>query len=138
MESITFRSKVDGWLAAVMLVSAAASVMAVLIVAFVESPLLSLAISPLLALSVGLPLWLLRATYYRVDTADLHIRCGPFAWRVPLREIRAITPTRNPLSSPALSLDRLRIDFARGGSIMISPLDKDAFVEELRKRGVAI
>jgi hypothetical protein len=73
-------------------------------------------------------MWLLRATSYTFDHTDLKVRCGPFAWRVPLREIRAVTATRNPLSSPALLLDRLRIDFARGSSIMISPLDKEAFM----------
>jgi hypothetical protein len=134
MEPITFRSKVDWWLAAVLLISALASLMAVAIVAVVESPVLALAISPLLLLSVGLPLWLLRATEYRIDASDLHVRCGPFAWRVPLSEIRAVTPTRNLLSSPALSLDRLRIDFGRMNSIMISPVDKESFVAELHKR----
>jgi hypothetical protein len=134
MHSITFRSRIDWWLAAVMVLSAAASLMAVVTVAVVESPLLGLAISPLLLLSVGLPLWLLLATYYRIDAAELHVRCGPFAWCIPLQEIRAIAPTRNPLSSPALSLDRLRIDFGRGRAIMISPLDKAAFLAELRRR----
>jgi hypothetical protein len=123
MDVITFRSKVDWWLRAVLLISAAASAMAVGIVAVVESPLLAVAVSPLLLLSVGLPVWLLLATRYTFDGGDLDVRCGPFAWQVPLREIRAVTATRNPLSSPALSLDRLRIDFGRMSSIMISPED---------------
>lgn len=134
MDRITFRSKVDGWLATALVASAAASAIAVVIVGVVESPLLALAISPLLLLSVGLPMWLLGATSYTLDRTDLNVRCGPFAWRVPLREIRAVTATRNPLSSPALSLDRLRIDFGRMGSIMISPQDKEGFMQELRKR----
>jgi hypothetical protein len=138
MDPITFRSKVDGWLAGVLLISALASLMAVAIVGVVESPLLALAISPLLLLSVGLPLWVLRATEYRVDASDLHVRSGPFSWHVPLSEIRAVTPTRNPLSSPALSLDRLRIDYGRAGSIMVSPADKESFVAELRKRVPAV
>lgn len=134
MESITFRSKIDWWLVAVVLVSAAVSLMAVIIVAVLESPLLGLAFSPLLLLGIGLPVWLLRATYYKIEPAELYIRCGPFVWRVPLDDIRAITPTRNPLSSPALSLDRLRIDFGRKRWIMVSPAEKEAFVAELRKR----
>ena len=31
----------------------------------------------------------------------------------PVAEITRITPTRNPLSSPALSLDRLRNEYGR-------------------------
>lgn len=53
--------------------------------------------------------------------------------RVPLREIRLVRSTRNPLSSPALSLDRLRIEYGRR-AIMISPDDKARFLEELQKR----
>ena len=138
MDPISFRSKIDWWLAAALLTSAAASIMAVAIVGAVESPLLALAISPILLLSVGLPLWLLRATHYTLGATDLDIRCGPFSWRVPLREIRVVTETRNPLSSPALSLDRVRIDYGRASSLMISPQDKEGFVRELRKRAPSV
>jgi hypothetical protein len=37
-----------------------------------------------------------------------------------------------------LSLDRLRIDFGRMRSIMISPEDKEAFMKELRRRVAAV
>jgi hypothetical protein len=133
IDTVTFRSKVDWWLAAVLLVSAVASLVAVAMVAMLESSLVALAMAPILLVSVVLPVWILRATEYRIGPSDLHVRCGPFAWRVPLRDIRSVTPTRNPLSSPALSLDRLRIDYGRR-SIMLSPRDKEAFVRELRKR----
>jgi hypothetical protein len=55
-----------------------------------------------------------------------------------MRDIRTVTPTRNPLSSPALSLDRLRIDYGRGRRIMVSPRDPGAFLRELRRRGAPI
>ena len=50
-----------------------------------------------------------------------------------------IRPTRNPLSSPALSLDRLRIDYGSGRSIMVSPEDKDKFIGDIEdaRRSVA-
>jgi hypothetical protein len=138
MDRITFRSKVDSWLGAVIMTSAVASALAVVTVGVVGSPFLGLAISPLLLLSVVLPVWLLLATNYTFNAADLDVRCGPFSWRVPLREIRAVTATRNPLSSPVLSLDRLRIDFGHMRSIMISPEDKEGFMRELRKRVPAV
>ncbi len=134
MDSITFRSKVDWWLAAILLVCALASMVVVAVVSVNESPLQALAISPMLLLTVGLPVWLLCSTEYHIGSAELHVRSGPFSWRVPLSEIRNVTPTRNPLSSPALSLDRLRIEYGQTRSIMISPTDKEAFVAELRKR----
>ena len=51
---------------------------------------------------------LLLFTYYRVDSTTLLVQAGPFFWRVPLDQIRAITPSRSFRSSPALSFNRLK------------------------------
>jgi Bacterial PH domain len=75
--------------------------------------------------------WLVATTFYVVGDTDVLIRSGPFWWRVPLHEIDSITPTWNPLSSPALSLDRLWICYRVGNrkrAIMVSPLDKAGFL----------
>ena len=82
--------------------------------------------------------WIFQSTYYTVDQDYLRIRSGPFRWRVPIVDIESITPTRNPLSSPALSLDRLRIDYRGGRWIMVSPNDRDWFVNALRSVNAAI
>ena len=133
MEKLTFASKVDGWLLAVILAS-------VLVCLVATAPVLA---APGTArwptafvtlVGVGLPLWVLGSTRYTLMDAELRVRSGPFRWRVPLREVREITPTRDPLSSPALSLDRLRIDYGRGKWIMISPRDKELFIRELNAR----
>ncbi len=66
------------------------------------------------------------------------IRSGPFRWQVPISEIEDIVQTRNPLSSPALSLDRLQVSYSNGRTIMISPADREGFieaVENVRRRG---
>jgi hypothetical protein len=63
----------------------------------------------------------------------LIVQSGPFKWKVPVAEITGITPTRNPLSSPALSLDRLRINYGDGNSLMVSPEDKEKFIADLDK-----
>jgi hypothetical protein len=46
-------------------------------------------------------------------------------------EIESIRPTHNPLSSPALSLDRLNIELHTGRNILISPKDKSGFLQAL-------
>ncbi len=74
---------------------------------------------------------ILRSTYYVIEGETLVIRSSFITWRVPVRDIRAITPTRSALSSPALSLDRLRIDYGRRW-IMVSPDDRRRFIETLR------
>jgi Bacterial PH domain len=80
---------------------------------------------------------ILRSTYYLIDAGTLVIRSSVFSWRVPIAEIRSITPTRSALSSPALSLDRLRIEYG-GKAIMVSPVDRRRFIESLRAINPAI
>src|SRR5690606_38964304 len=89
----------------------------------------------LITLLVGgiFPLWILLSTRYTLDDEVLTVQSGPFRWRVPIAELTDIRPTSNPLSSPALSLDRLRIDYGRK-SIMISPKNKEHFLAEIEKR----
>jgi hypothetical protein len=85
-----------------------------------------------LMLSAGFIAWLLATTDYDIQENILLIRSGPFWWRVPLEGITEITPTHNPLSSPALSLDRLWISYHVGQRkrfIMVSPLQREAFLQ---------
>ena len=72
-------------------------------------------------------------TDYTFGDEYLRVRSGPLRMRVALDQIRSASPTRNPLSSPACSLDRLRIAYGKR-SVMISPLDKAGFLAELRLR----
>lgn len=80
---------------------------------------------------------LLRSTYYLIEGDTLVIRSSFLKWRVPIARIRSVTPTRNPLSSPALSLDRLSILYD-GKQILVSPQDKQRFIEALRAINPAI
>lgn len=136
----TFRSKIDAWLALVLLASVIAC-LGIVVAAILTASLLALLIlSPIILLGVVLPAWLLRSTYYVLDEGDLHVRSGPFRWTVPLDDIREVSPTRSPLAGPALSLDRLRIDYGSGRTILISPEDGSAFrsrLEERRRKRVA-
>ena len=124
-------SKVDTWLILVAALAAGASV-GVAVALLGEGGVPAVVLVPVVVvLGAGLPLWTLFGTRYELTPGRLRIRCGPFRWTVPLNEIRAVTPTRNPLSSPALSLDRIRIDYGRGSSVMISPRDQTRFLEDM-------
>ncbi len=89
---------------------------------------------------LGLLGWLMGRTYYEVqsDQQTLRIVSGPMVWRVPVDSITTITPTHNPLSSPALSLDRLRIRYGKHDSVMISPADKAGLLAALSHLNPAI
>ena len=89
--------------------------------------------APLLLLAGVFQLHALYSVEYTLDATDLRIRASFFRWRVPLAAIESIEPTRNPLSSPACSLDRLLIRYA-GKRIMISPADRAGFLRALRQR----
>ncbi len=132
-----FPSKIDLWLGTVIIVAAGASIYGGFVLLTTPVPGRWLALAVVLLLGLVLPVWLLVGTHYTIDGQVLVVSCGPFRWRIPLSEIVAIEPTRNPLSSPALSLDRMRIRRRGGEEVMVSPRDKEAFRKELRVRGVA-
>ncbi len=135
MDAKIFPSKIDAWLLGVF---AASSLVALggtlaMLVQGVEGALW--VALPTLVVGVGLPVWLLCATHYRFEGKALVVQGGPFRWRIPVEEIYTVKPTNNPLSSPALSLRRLRIEYGESKTLLISPRDMEAFVEELRVRG---
>ena len=84
---------------------------------------------------VGLILWGCYRSRYEITETALITRFGPFRFTIPLDAVVGIHPTRNPLSAPAPSLDRLHIDYRhKNGKIrylLISPRDKEAFVSDL-------
>jgi hypothetical protein len=122
-----FESKVDGWLRGLMLFSAVLCTVVSAVMLFSGNPaIVLLGILTILAGAL-LPVWLLRDTRYEVRGDDLLVRCGPFKWHIRISSIESVSETRNPLSSPALSLDRLRVDYDNGRWMMVSPADKSAF-----------
>lgn len=75
-------------------------------------------------------------TYYEVQPPELLIRSGVLRYRIPIAAIEAVRPSRNPLSAPAWSLDRLRIDYRRGPRTriaLVSPRDRRAFLADLAR-----
>lgn len=131
MSCIRYRSKVDAWLLVTLLGSAAVALVAVIAVGDALPWPLAVAI---LAPGCVLPAWLLASTHYTFAERELRVRAGPFKWRVPYDRIRAVTPTRDAASSPALSLDRLRIEYGPGQEIIVSPRNRERFLLELEAR----
>ena len=48
-----------------------------------------------------------------------------------LKKLKSITPTYNPISSPAASLQRIKLDFGCGRPLIISPANQAVFIEEI-------
>jgi len=79
--------------------------------------------------------WIPFNTNYEIGPTELIIRSAGFRWRVPLDSIVDVVPTHNPLSSPACSLDRLRVNYRnrkeRIRFVLISPREKKEFLRDL-------
>ena len=133
MGSVTFRSRLDGWVLGSLL-SAAALQIVVLIVLVRVAPKALFVVAPLWIAFMASVLWLYRATLYEVTDDRLIVRSGIANLEIPLPDIETIKPTRNPMSAPAWSLDRLLITYGQGKTCMISPGDKAGFLRLLRER----
>ena len=131
---MVFESKVDVWL----------QVLFVICIAYCGITCFSMMREPLdnagwftigatLLVGIAFPIWLYFSTKYVVDQRECRVSSGPFRWVINLDEIEDVTPTTNVLSSPALSLDRLRITYADGKTIMVSPEDKKGFIAALKR-----
>jgi Bacterial PH domain len=131
-----YRSKVDWWLALMLCVPPVASI----------SPCVSLALSGKPAewewgvggvlLIFGVYFAVIFPMRYGLDETDLAVQFGLGRRRIPLADILEVYPTHNPQSSPALSLDRLHVQFGPGffKAVMISPADRSRFLDDLAKK----
>ena len=71
---------------------------------------------------------------YEITSDELIARCGVMRWRVPLEAVQEVSRSRNPASAPTWSLDRLRVEYLKGGemsALYVSPEDKTAFMRDL-------
>ncbi len=73
-------------------------------------------------------------TVYTIEGGNLNIKSGIFYNKtIPIKTIRKITETRSPLSSPAMSLDRIEVFFNKFDSVIISPKEKQEFITHLKQ-----
>jgi hypothetical protein len=134
-----YRSKIDWWLGLVIsvgvLVILSSSVALLVNPPQDDVPAIWIALAMLLM--AAFMVWILFSVRYTVTATDLLVRAAFLRWRVPLDQITEVYPTHNPLSSPALSLDRLRVNYKRPSRrtwwVMISPKEKEQFLDDLAK-----
>jgi len=126
-----FKSKIDRWLL-YLLIAVMVFEVVVMSIAATQAKQPGEAIAMIVAALAIVALLgsMLVGTHYTVDGDTLRVACGPFRWKVPIAAIESVEATRNPLSSPALSLDRLRIHYGKR-RIMISPADKAGFLKAI-------
>ena len=130
-----FVSKVDAWISGIAVAAGFTCLsIAALMALFSTSTAEMAVLAGIVLLTLVLPIWLLLDTNYTVTGEELRIRSGPFRWRIALSEVRQVSPSRSWMSSPALSLDRIRVQYGTARSVLVSPREKQRFVDCLRER----
>jgi len=119
-----FRTKV-GW----ELLIPGAIIGTTMILALGEGAWLTVVIQLLVMVIAGI---LFSRTYYIIEGDELLIRLWFFQYpSINIHDIRSVKKSKNPISAPAASLDRLAIRHGKMGFQLISPKDKEGFVRAL-------
>lgn len=136
MADIVFISKIDFWIASVLWGSSFLTIAAPLWQwkqsedgSLAQSLLFIIVFLPFIALML-MPLF---GTKYTLTDRQLLINNGFSTQRIELKDVTHITPTRNAISAPALSLDRIKITY-KNKKVLISPKDKLLFYQEIQAR----
>ena len=132
-EGIVYRSKVDLWLGLLLGGSVGFMIyLAVIPIINGEGIQWTITISTIFVMLLILPLF---AVKYVLYSDHLYVSCGIYGKiRIPYETINSMKETHNPLSSAALSLDRIQIDYTENGyhqMVLISPVRKKEFMKKI-------
>lgn len=134
-EGILYRSKVDWWLGLLLGGAMVGTLYMALAPLFQGKGIQwSMVVTAAVTMMIMLALFEIKYVFY---SGHLTISCGMYGKeRVEYGIIRQVKETRNPLSSAAMSLDRLQIDYLEKGvrkTVLISPVRKKEFMNRLEE-----
>ncbi|OMP67853.1 PH domain-containing protein [Domibacillus epiphyticus] len=78
-------------------------------------------------------LWIWFGTRYEIQQSILNVHFGPYKKIIDIGTISTIRQTKNPFIDPALSGDKIEINYNEFETINISPKDKEAFLRQILK-----
>ncbi|WP_043931738.1 PH domain-containing protein [Bacillus sp. EB01] len=130
-----FSSKRDVWMGTLVWIVIAGITMLFYQSIFSEFDSLGLIIS-LCMISLLLSIWF--HTRYKLGDETLKIYYGPFKKTIRIQEINWIRHTTHLFTAPALSIRRIEIQYRKYGTVTISPLEEQQFLDELKKRNPTI
>ncbi len=122
-----YKAKVDWWIGASILIGMA--------VPFVVAATMHL--PWMYAVGTGVLVLVFGFCYpqsYETTDAALVIRAGFSRRTIAYPEITAVRPSSDSRSALALSLDRVQIQYAAAGDLLIAPEDKAAFMADVASR----
>ncbi|WP_234417291.1 MULTISPECIES: PH domain-containing protein [unclassified Lysinibacillus] len=122
---MVFKSKIDRWMSVIFILLPIVMLYAVITEPDIATIIMTVLIIILLAVLVF-------GTKYVIDSDELIIYGGIYKKRIKIAQITSLRPTKNPLSAPAMSLDRIEILFDPHSQMtLVSPKDKEMFVKKL-------
>jgi PH (Pleckstrin Homology) domain-containing protein len=133
---MTYKSKKDTWILVMIVGSMLVTVFAGAALILFAPEIWLRSIGLVIIFASLIPILLTTPVSYTIDGYNLHVRGGYQHWTIPLQNILAIRPSRNWIASPALSMDRLEIEYKdlEGTSLLlISPERTDQFLNELAR-----
>lgn len=89
-------------------------------------------------LNNALLLWLWFGTNYKIDDEKLIVKTGPFKSTIEIKNIKKLRATKTLLAGPALSIDRIEIQYKRYDFVIVSPKEKQKFIEFLLSKNKSI
>jgi hypothetical protein len=134
--NVRYNSKKDAWLIGIIAVAFLITLISLVLTLITPGALqqggwVSVVVVVVVWAFIGSLIWPL---YYAITPSVLVVRSGLLHWEIPLSSIQQVHPSHNMLASPALSLDRLRIEYIQNGKtryMLISPKDKPGFLRDL-------
>ena len=131
-----FHSKKDWWVVAFVICMSGLLLQLLLTMyakgTFVQYPLHS----AVYMLAIAVLWWPILNTKYVIRAEHLHIQILFFKWKIPLHQITRVSPTNNSIASPALSLQRLKVEYQQAGKskfILVSPRQQQAFCQAINQ-----
>ncbi|TXR99571.1 hypothetical protein DN390_12710 [Bacillus sp. SH7-1] len=79
-------------------------------------------------------IWSWFSTKYIVGEETITIRSGFVKKRIFIRDIKRISSTKNPIAAHALSFDRLEMVYCTHQTEIISPKDKEQFINLVKRK----
>lgn len=137
----TFRSKIDWWILG-FIIAMSGLLIQLLLTMYAKGTMQEYPEHTVVYILTIVVLWSpIFTTRYTIQDHVLTIRSLVFKWQIPLANIQKISKTNHSISSPALSLDRLKIEYLKAGEVkqvLVSPKDEKGFCEALQAVNTAM
>jgi len=132
-----FKSKIDKWMLIFIALSMFACLLGSSVMLQIGGTVNYAMAAFILIVGAGLPAWILVSTRYIIKNGSLKIISGPFSWVIPITSITSVKASQSSTFGPALSSDRLEIEYDKDKVMIVSPADKTEFMQKLDNEKLA-